>query len=214
MVTAKGKSKVGLTDDQPRRSANMNMRKALADVSNVQGNSERDIRRDASKIKVLAGSCTVGDVTSRKSFAGRLQRNISQGDIQLGASKRVTTNFIAPLGDQRINKNAGRSSVVTEDRTAKKSLLPSTTRKSLPVPRRVSREDMSNTKDNNARSAETARKLSGIPTKATTGRKVASQLISARSYLRRTRVSDGCVQMSLETVFAKFMKQNTGQRTV
>ncbi|XP_054814607.1 putative cyclin-B3-1 isoform X2 [Prosopis cineraria] len=178
-------------------SANMKARKALADVSNVQGNSMRNIKQDASKMKVLASTGTkLGDASSRKSFMGRLHRKIIQVDGQLEASKRVSTSSIPPLGAQKINKSGGRSSIATEGRTTRKSLLPSLTRRSLPVPRRVNREDMSNRKGN-AGSSDTAKKISGISTKEETVRKVAPQLSGATSHLRKTRVSDGHVHINL-----------------
>ncbi|KAI9116293.1 hypothetical protein K1719_012460 [Acacia pycnantha] len=177
-------------------SAIIKARKALADVSNIQGNSARNIKQDASKMKVLASIGTkLGDASSRRSFTGRLHRNVSQVEGQLDALKRGTIP-IAPLAAQKSNKNGGRSSVATESRTAKKSLLPTVTRRSLPVPRKVNREDMSNRKGN-ARSFDTAEKISRIPTKAETMRKVAPQLSSARSHLWKTRASDGQVHINL-----------------
>ncbi|KAK4285657.1 hypothetical protein QN277_002326 [Acacia crassicarpa] len=178
-------------------SANIKSRRALADVSNIQGNSARIIKQDASKMKVLASTGTkLGEASSRRSFTGRLNRNVNRVEGQLDASKRVGTIPIAPLAAQKINKNGGRSSVATESRTAKKSLLPTVTRRSLPVPRKVNREDMSNRKGN-ARSFDTAEKISRIPTKAETVRKVAPQLSSARSHLWKTRASDGHVHINL-----------------
>ncbi|XP_028799723.1 putative cyclin-B3-1 isoform X5 [Neltuma alba] len=177
-------------------SANMKARKALADVSNIQGNSSRNIKQDASKMKVLASTGSkLSDASSRRSLTGRLQRNISQVEVQLDASKRVGTSSMAPLGAQKINKNGGRSSVATEGRTVRKSILPTVTRRSLPAPRGVNKEDMSNIKGN-ARSSDTAEKISRIPNKAETVRKVGPQLSSARSHLRKTRATDGHVHIN------------------
>ncbi|XP_028799720.1 putative cyclin-B3-1 isoform X2 [Neltuma alba] len=176
-------------------SANMKARKALADVSNIQGNSSRNIKQDASKMKVLASTGSkLSDASSRRSLTGRLQRNISQVEVQLDASKRGTSSM-APLGAQKINKNGGRSSVATEGRTVRKSILPTVTRRSLPAPRGVNKEDMSNIKGN-ARSSDTAEKISRIPNKAETVRKVGPQLSSARSHLRKTRATDGHVHIN------------------
>ncbi|XP_019432330.1 PREDICTED: putative cyclin-B3-1 isoform X2 [Lupinus angustifolius] len=191
-------------------SANVNVRKALADVSNVQQNSSTNIRCDGSRIKVSTGSSTkIVSVSLRKSFTGRVQR---KSDVQLDTSKKGTDSR-AYLGHQKNDTDVAQSVVTTKERFVRKHVL--ATRKSLPVPRRVSRADISSTKEND-RSSETAKGQSALPTKATEGRRVSSQLVNsrsqlvnsrsqlvnsrsqpviARSHLWKNRVSDGFVQM-------------------
>ncbi|XP_057453295.1 putative cyclin-B3-1 isoform X2 [Lotus japonicus] len=178
-------------------SANTTVRKALADLSNVQGDSATAIRRNSSKTKVSAGSSTkVVSVSLRKSITGRVQSNTTrQNGVQLHAPNKGT-DLKASLDDQK-NETSGGQSGATKDRFGRKPILPKTTstsRMSLPVPKRVNRADMSNTKEN-AGSSETANGQSGLPAKATTGVRVSSQLNNARSHLWKTRVSDGFVQM-------------------
>ncbi|XP_019449290.1 PREDICTED: putative cyclin-B3-1 isoform X3 [Lupinus angustifolius] len=178
-------------------SANVNVRKALADVSNVQGNLSTNIRRDGSKIKVSTGSSTkIVGVSLRKSLTGRVQR---KSDVQLDASKKAGTGLRANSDYQKNDTNGGQSVVATKYRFARKPTLD--TRKSLPVPRRVNRADISSTKEND-RSSETAKRQSDLPSKATAGRRVSSQLVNSRSqlvtarnHLWKNRVSDGFVQM-------------------
>ncbi|KAI4323257.1 hypothetical protein L6164_022878 [Bauhinia variegata] len=205
LVTNKGvtlssanKPKIGLKSMEKSKSkyggpGSTNMRKALADVSNVQGNSVRKIGRDDSKTKLSVGSSTSTiKVSSRNSFMGRVKGSTSKGDLKSHESKRVSTGIKPPLDVQKINPNG-------EQTTAVRGY-----RKSFPVQRRL-RADASNIKDN-TRKSDLAEEKSGIPAKATTGRKVSSQLSNARSHLR-TRVSDGFAQMVHTS-----MKLNTSSR--
>ncbi|GAU50379.1 hypothetical protein TSUD_368590, partial [Trifolium subterraneum] len=98
-------------------SANMNARKALADVTNAQGNSTTAAKRNISKIKVSGGSATktVG-ISLRKSCTVREQRNTSRGGVQLDAPNRVGTGLRVSLGDQKNSSNSnGGQSVATKD---------------------------------------------------------------------------------------------------
>ncbi|OIW08097.1 hypothetical protein TanjilG_06640 [Lupinus angustifolius] len=137
-------------------SANVNVRKALADVSNVQGNLSTNIRRDGSKIKVSTGSST-------KIVGVSLRKSLTEND----------------------------------------------------------------------RSSETAKRQSDLPSKATAGRRVSSQLVNSRSqlvtarnHLWKNRVSDGFVQMvqtnalhassrkSTKPLLKIALKASTSQRTL
>ncbi|WJX93248.1 hypothetical protein P8452_74797 [Trifolium repens] len=118
-------------------SANMKARKALADVTNAQGNSTAAAKRNISKIKVSAGSTTktVG-ISLRKSCTVREQRNSGRGGVPLDAPNG---GLRVSLGDQKNSSNSnGGQSVAIKDRIARrKPMLPTTTstsRKSLPVP--------------------------------------------------------------------------------
>ncbi|CAI8606966.1 unnamed protein product [Vicia faba] len=225
---AVGKEKnIGTCDNDT--SSNINPRKALADVSNDQGNSTTAAKR-SNIFKVSAGSTTkkVG-IPLRKSFTVKEQKNTSQGGVQLDAPNR---GLRVPLGGQKNSSNGGQS-VASKDRFGRKLLLPTTTRtsrkslpvldttgiriflgdrknssnggqsvattkdstsrKSLPVPRRVNRVDTNNKKEN-AGSSETSNSQNGLPSKLTTGRRLSSQLINARSHRWKTRVSDSFVR--------------------
>ncbi|KAE9592814.1 putative cyclin [Lupinus albus] len=222
-------------------SANVNVRKPLADVSNVKQKSSTNIRRDGSRIKVSTGSSTkVVGVSLRKSFTGRVQR---KSDVQLDASKKGTDSR-AYLGHEKNDTDIAQSVIATKDRFVRKNVL--ATRKSLPVPRRVSRADISSTKEND-RSSETAKGQSGLPTKATAGRRASSQLVNSRSqlvnsrsqlvnsrsqpviarnHLWKNRASDGFVQMvqtnalhtssrkSTKPLIRTALKASTSQRTL
>ncbi|XP_039685594.1 putative cyclin-B3-1 isoform X3 [Medicago truncatula] len=207
-------------------SGNMNARKALTDVTNAQGSSTTAAKRNISKIKVSAGSKTktVG-IPLRKSFTVREIRSPSHGGVQLDAP---SGGLRVSLGDRKNSSSNGGQPVATKDRFARKPMLPTTTstsRKSLPVPRRVNRVEMNNTKEN-AGSSETANGQRGLPSKLTTGRRVSSQLTNARSNLWKTRVSDGFVQMvtsnayqvssrkSVKPVVKTTVKASTSQRTL
>ncbi|XP_020202446.1 putative cyclin-B3-1 [Cajanus cajan] len=200
---------------------NANVRKALVDVSNVQKNFTTAVGHVGSIKKVSAGSSTkIVGVSLRKSFTGRVQRNTSKVDVQLDALNKGNRD-----NHQKNNTNGGQSVVATKDRFTRKPIFPTTTRKSLPVPRRVSREDTSNTKEN-VRSSQTAKGQSDLPTKATAKRRDSSQLINARSYLWKNRVSDGFVQMvqsnvlhassrkSTKPIVKITLKASTAQRTL
>ncbi|CAK8561315.1 unnamed protein product [Lathyrus sativus] len=199
-------------------SSNINSRKALTDVTNDHGNSTTAAKRCYIS-KVSAGSTTkkVG-ISLRKSLTVKEQRNTSHSGVQLDAPSR---------GDQKNSSNGG-PSVVTKDRFARKHMLPTTTstsRKSLPVPRRVNRVDTNNTKEN-AGSSESSNSQNGLPSKLTAGRRVSSQLIKARSHILKTRVSDGFVQTvtinanqtssrnSTKPIVKTTLKACTSQRTL
>ncbi|KOM27018.1 hypothetical protein LR48_Vigan352s001200 [Vigna angularis] len=159
------------------------VRKALADVSNVEEKFTAALGHANSKMKVSTGSSTkIVGVSLRKSITGRVQRNNSKADARLDALNK---------DDQKNNTKGGQSVFSTKDRFTWKTTATSTSRKSLPVPRRVIREDTSKPKENV--SSQTARGQSCLPSKATTNRKDSSQLVNARSHLWKNRVSDGFV---------------------
>ncbi|RZB98453.1 putative cyclin-B3-1 isoform B [Glycine soja] len=179
---------------------NTNVRKTLADVSNVQENFTTAVGIASSKMKVPAGSSSkIAGVSLRKSFTGRVQRYTRKSVVQLDALNR---------DDQKNNTNGGQSVNATKDRFTRKPIATSSSRKSLPVLRRVSREDTSNTKEN-VRSSQTAKGQSGLPTKATTNRRDSSQLINSRSHLWKYRVSDGFVQMVQPNVLHASSRKST-----
>ncbi|XP_058747291.1 putative cyclin-B3-1 isoform X3 [Vicia villosa] len=124
----KGKEKSIATCD----TSNINSRKALADVSNDQGNSTTAANR-SNIFKVSAGSTTkkVG-ISLKKSFTVKEQKNTSHGGVQLDARNRGSR---VPLGDRKNSSNGGHS-VASKDRFGRKPILPTTirtSRKSLPV---------------------------------------------------------------------------------
>ncbi|KAL2325992.1 hypothetical protein Fmac_025050 [Flemingia macrophylla] len=176
--------------------ANTNVRKALVDVSNVQKNFRTTVGQAGSIKKVLAGSSTkIVDVSLRKTFVGRVQRDTSKGDVQLDVLNRGNRD-----DHQKNNTNGGQSVVATKDRFSRRSIFPTTTRKSLPVPRRVSTENTTNTKEN-VRSSRAAKGKSDLSN--------SSQPINARSYLWKNRVSDGFGPMAHSSVSHASSRKST-----
>ncbi|XP_027909431.1 putative cyclin-B3-1 [Vigna unguiculata] len=164
--------------------SNTAVRKALSDVSNVEEKFTAALGHANSKMKVSTGSSTkIVGVSLRKSITGRVQRNNSKADVRLDALNK---------DDQKNNTKGGQSVFSTKDRFTWKTTATSTSRKSLPVPSRVIREDTSKTKEN-VRSSLTAKGQSCLPSKATTNRRESSQLVNARNHLWKNRVSDGFV---------------------
>ncbi|XP_068493243.1 putative cyclin-B3-1 isoform X1 [Phaseolus vulgaris] len=197
-------------------SSNTAVRKALADVSNVQEKFTAAVGHTNSKMKVSAGSSTkIVGVSLRKSIVGRVQRNTSKTDVQLDSLNK---------DDQKNNTKGGQSVFSTKDRFTWKTTATSSSRKSLPVPRRVIREDTNKTKEN-VRSSQTAKGQSGLPSKTTTNRRDSSQLINARSHLWKNRVSDGFVltvqpnvlhassRKSAKPIVKTILKASIAQRT-
>ncbi|XP_059441345.1 putative cyclin-B3-1 [Corylus avellana] len=126
-------------------------RKALADVSNAQVNSSRNVVRDDPKLMKgksegttclrrvsLGPSRSIVNVSSRKSFMEKVQEKVCQGVGDIHTSKR----------DGNRNKTMGQSHVVTNGRiTARNSLL--SNRKSLPVLKRVNQTNTNTSSNGN-----------------------------------------------------------------
>ncbi|KAE8124505.1 hypothetical protein FH972_019383 [Carpinus fangiana] len=178
-------------------------RKALADVSNAQVNSSRNVVRDGPKLMKgksegttclrrvsLGPSRSIVNVSSRKSFVEKVQENVSQGVGDIQTSKK----------DGNRNKTMGQSHVVTNGRiTTRNSLL--SNRKSLPVLKRVNQTNTSIPKEN-AGSSEKRREKSGFLV-GKAGKKVASRVNSGRSHLWKNRASDGFIIMGKTNVEAR-----------
>nr|XP_011468840.1 PREDICTED: putative cyclin-B3-1 isoform X3 [Fragaria vesca subsp. vesca] len=172
----KGKATLG-------SSANGNVgRRALADVSNVKGNSSRVVGGDASKpmigkterkkslqrASVGAGTRTV-NVTSRRSLLGK-ERESSQGVSALQTTRRGIKDLKVPSENQNTKAMGGLSN----------ESLVADSRLSLPVVK-ANPEEASISKEN-----------AGSPVKAKVGKKVLSRVGNdIRSYVSRNRVSDG-----------------------
>ncbi|KAK9937372.1 hypothetical protein M0R45_014167 [Rubus argutus] len=167
-------------------------RRALADVSNIKGNSSRVVGGDASKpmvgkterkkslqrASVGAGTRTV-NVTSRRSLLGK-ERDNSQGVSVLQNTKRGINDFEAPSENQKTKAMglSNESMVADCRRTSRNSHMP--TRMSLPV-LKVNPEEASISKENG-----------GSPVKAKVGKRVVSRVSNdIRSYVSRNQVSDG-----------------------
>ncbi|KAL9409950.1 hypothetical protein AB3S75_048217 [Citrus x aurantiifolia] len=131
-------------------------RKALVDVSNIKGNVPRSVMHDGSKslkgersailqrVSVGSGVRTV-NVSSRKSFTGRVRKNISQDVGAIHTSKKDVKGSKSSLNDKHTKtKDMGRESVVTANRMSRNPPVP--TRKSLPVFKRVNQSITSTSK--------------------------------------------------------------------
>ncbi|KAH9646243.1 putative cyclin-B3-1 [Citrus sinensis] len=131
-------------------------RKALVDVSNIKGNVPRSVVHDGSKslkgersailqqVSVGSGVRTV-NVSSRKSFTGRVRKNISQDVGAIHTSKKDVKGSKSSLNDKHTKtKDMGRESVVTANRMSRNPPVP--TRKSLPVFKRVNQSITSTSK--------------------------------------------------------------------
>ncbi|XP_024159245.1 putative cyclin-B3-1 isoform X1 [Rosa chinensis] len=169
-------------------------RRALADVSNVKGNSSRVVGGDASKPMVgkterkkslqrpSVGTGTRNvNVTSRRSLLGK-ERESSQGVSVLQTTKRVVgiKDLKAPSENQKTKAMglSNESRAADSRRTLRNSLK--LTRLSLPEVK-VNQEEASISKEN-----------AGSPGKAKVGKKLVSRVSNdIRSYVSRNRVSDG-----------------------
>ncbi|KAM5586865.1 putative cyclin-B3-1 [Rosa sericea] len=167
-------------------------RRALADVSNVKGNSSRVVGGDASKPMVSkterkkslqrpsvgTGTRNV-NVTSRRSLLGK-ERESSQGVSVLQTTKRGIKDSKAPSENQKTKAmgSSNESRAADSRRTSRNSLK--LTRLSLPVVK-VNPEEASISKEN-----------AGSPVKAKVGKKLVSRVSNdIRSYVSRNQVSDG-----------------------
>ncbi|KAH9646244.1 putative cyclin-B3-1 [Citrus sinensis] len=124
-------------------------RKALVDVSNIKGNVPRSVVHDGSKSLVSVGSgVRTVNVSSRKSFTGRVRKNISQDVGAIHTSKKDNADVKgskSSLNDKHTKtKDMGRESVVTANRMSRNPPVP--TRKSLPVFKRVNQSITSTSK--------------------------------------------------------------------
>ncbi|KAL9412531.1 hypothetical protein AB3S75_046040 [Citrus x aurantiifolia] len=131
-------------------------RKALVDVSNIKGYVPRSVVHDDTKslkgersailqrVSVGSGVRTV-NVSSRKSFTGRVRKNISQDVGAIHTSKKDVKGSKSSLNDKHTKtKDMGRESVVTANRMSRNPPVP--TRKSLPVFKRVNQSITSTSK--------------------------------------------------------------------
>ncbi|KAH9677027.1 putative cyclin-B3-1 [Citrus sinensis] len=124
-------------------------RKALVDVSNIKGNVPRSVVHDGSKSLVSVGSgVRTVNVSSRKSFTGRVRKNISQDVGAIHTSKKDNADVKgskSSLNDKHTKtKDMGRETVVTANRMSRNPPVP--TRKSLPVFKRVNQSITSTSK--------------------------------------------------------------------
>ncbi|XP_050368867.1 uncharacterized protein LOC126786958 [Argentina anserina] len=175
-------------------------RRALADVSNVKGNSSRVVGGDASKLmvgktekkkylqraSVGAGTRTVHvNVQSLRSTLGK-DRESSQGVSALQTTKRDIKDLKAPSEIQSTKAMGLRNESTVADSRRTSRNLPKLTRFSLPVVKANS-EEGSISKEN-----------VGSPAKAKVGKRVISRVSNdIRSYISRNRASDGFLMRSV-----------------
>ncbi|KAG5237320.1 cyclin-B3 [Salix suchowensis] len=186
--------------DTSRLTVNQNARrKALADVSNVQSSCARNVAYGGLKpisfrISGGPGSRTM-NLSSRKSATGKMKDNTSRKAGDFHASRKGSKDLRASLDDQKTStKNRGHEFGTNKSRRNAGNLA-AAMRKSLPVLKRVSHADASNTKENDE-IFEKTKNISGFPVKVKVGKKVASQGGVSRSHLWRNRVSDGFMSMA------------------
>ncbi|RDX96273.1 putative cyclin-B3-1, partial [Mucuna pruriens] len=213
--------------------ANTNVRKALADVSNAQENFTTAVGHASSKMKVSAGLSTkIVGVSLRKSFTGRVQRNTSKGDVQLDALNRDdqknNTNggqSVIATKDRFTRKPILRLPTATRificlSQALQGSLYQYQGGKMLEVfkqqkakvvfPVRSCDIDKHFANVNELTYAMLIKlNILLISAKATTNRRDSSQLINARSYPWKNRVSDGFVQMVQPNVFHASSRKST-----
>ncbi|KAB1216869.1 putative cyclin-B3-1 [Morella rubra] len=182
-------------------------RKALADVSNIKDNSSRSVMQDGPKLlkdksqrttalprASLGPAGKLVNLSSRKSFMGKVQESKSQG----GGSQR----------DGSRNKTMAQKhdSVVTNGRrTATNSLL--SNRKSLPVLKGVKQADSSIPKRSAENSDKGKERIGYLVGK--TGNKVAPLISNARSHLLRSRASDGFIIMGQTNVESRALARKS-----
>ncbi|KAF9674479.1 hypothetical protein SADUNF_Sadunf10G0131500 [Salix dunnii] len=132
----------------------------------------------------------------RIDFPGKMKDNTSKRAGDFHTSRKVGTKDLrASLDDQKTNtKNHGHEFGINKSRRNAGNMV-AAMRKSLPVLKRVSHADASNTKENDE-IFEKTKNISGFPVKIKVGKKVASQGGVSRSHLWRNRVSDGFISMA------------------
>ncbi|PON33943.1 Cyclin [Parasponia andersonii] len=181
METSKGKNDTSAKTNVGRR--------ALADVSNTNIISSRNLVRHSSKPSVSAsvGTGTV-NVSSKKSFQGGL----SQGGSGLHTSKKVGIKDVkVPSGHQRTKATGQtRESVVANGR------------KSFSVSKRV---DQADTRKESSGKIEG----SGCPVNVKVGTKIVPRVSNARTHLWRNRVSDGFIIMGQSTVDSRTLSRKS-----
>ncbi|RVW93900.1 putative cyclin-B3-1 [Vitis vinifera] len=187
----------GFEKDKDKRNSSLKTvvrRKALADVSNVQGNCSTTIMRDGSKSVVTQGQGTITVcASSRKPSMGKMGTNISQGIGVCNTSKRASAKNLKASSNKQMTKDKGRESVNNAQRTARLSYV--LTRKSLPVIRRVNKVDRSDLKEN-VETSEQGKGKSSFLVKTKAGEKVIPQVRNTRTNLLRNRASDGFILLA------------------
>ncbi|XP_065855242.1 putative cyclin-B3-1 isoform X2 [Euphorbia lathyris] len=161
-------------------------RKALADISNARGSSSRNATCDGSKplISVGPGSRAV-NASSRKSSKGRISLSQKIADVHL--TRKAVTGLKASSDDRRTNtKNPCHEFVIYNSRKARSSLT--SMRKSSLVLTKESQTDKSDVK--NDKDSEKVKRRSLFSGKMS---KNVEQVSISRSYLQRTKTSDGSV---------------------
>ncbi|XP_024021097.1 putative cyclin-B3-1 isoform X2 [Morus notabilis] len=184
-------------------------RRALADVSNVQGNVSRNLPRTSLKLSVstsLLGKTT--NVSSRKSIQGDHSQGVpdlynSNKDFKVPSNSQNTKATRFPRESIVANKRmTSRNSLIPKRMTTRNSLIP--TRKSLPVLKRVNQADIP--KENLGSSEKAKGEI-----KVAVGRKAMPRVNNAKTHPWRNRVSDGFMITGKRTVDSRTVsRKSTG----
>lgn len=189
-------------------------RKALADVSNVRGNTLRNevldgtrplkvkSERSTSLQRVSVGPSTRTSASTSKPFLGKVNSNLGQGAGTYQKLKQGNYHKLKQVGVKHLKacsnepgaKGQSRKPVSSNEGRIVRNLLPPT-RKSLPVKRRAEKVDARNGKEF-ADYSEKAKGKIGFPVKGNGGRKAVLQGSNSRSRLWRSRASDGFIFMA------------------
>ncbi|KAM7526912.1 hypothetical protein LguiA_016814 [Lonicera macranthoides] len=166
-------------------------RKALTDISNVGGNFPKNgVQAGSKTMSSLTQGTRTAAALSSKPMMGKLRPKLSQVTGDNLTLKRVPTKDVKISSDELRTKVQDRISFNTVDMTSGRNLLPST-RKSLPVLKRLNELGSRDVKKENADNLGKGKMRYGIPVKPKVARKVVTQVSNAQSHLWRNRVSDG-----------------------
>lgn len=159
-------------------------RKALADVSNIRGQSTRFEKLSGSRSSMTFGTLT-SSASSSRSLAGKFKGNLTRGVAASNTSVKASTKAL------RTSSNFHRVQVNETMASTTRQIIKSnnTTRKSFPVMKKASQLDSSNLQGDLKNEEKSARKM-GFPVKARAGGKVPNM-----SYLKgkvlKEKVDDG-----------------------
>lgn len=166
-------------------------RRALADVSNVRGNSSRKIMQDSSKHKVSTGTriSTAGiNISFRKSLGKTKNAGDAVGDLQASEKGHVQDSKGCSVYER--NKTDGPCCANTVNARSIKKISIVQTRRSLPMLKRMNQANASNPKEVTEKPEKTNRSQACL-TKS--GKNAAVLAKNTRSQLWNNRASDGFI---------------------
>lgn len=201
----KGGAKVS-ENRKGKRDSSINVgRRALADVSNLRGNSLKTKGQDGRNQlitvkkaptvirKSLLASNTVSKVDTSREEKGKMKGSHRSVVAVHSFLKRGSRDFKPSISDQ-LSHIQGDKCLNTDGRINSMKTLP-LSRKSLPVSKLPRQADIGNKKELGDNTEKGTSRIHGYPGKAKVGQKVIPQVKNARAHLWRTRVSDGFIIM-------------------